>query len=91
MSIEHSEYGIWVVRSNGIYYRTIYANRLNELLTLNNKALIVVNYIEFQDFILSRIDEILFLISKSTRYFLTSIIGQVIGLIWRGIIEGLKK
>lgn len=90
-NLYNSEYGIWVVRSNGIYYRTIYANRLNELLTLNNKALIVVNYIEFQDFILSRIDEILFLISKSTRYFLTSIIGQVIGLIWRGIIEGLKK
>ena len=89
-NLYNSEYGIWVVRSNGIYYRTIYANRLNELLTLNNKALIVVNYIEFQDFILSRIDEILFLISKSTRYFLTSIIGQVIGLIWRGIIEGLK-
>jgi hypothetical protein len=90
-NLYNSEYGIWVIRSNGIYYRTIYANRINELLTLNSKALLIINYIEFQDFILSRLDEIIFLASKSTRYFLTSIIGQIIGLIWRGIIEGLKK
>jgi hypothetical protein len=90
-NLYNSEYGIWVIRSNGIYYRTIYANRINELLTLNSKALLIVNYIEFQDFLLSRLDEVLFLVSKSSRYFLTSIIGQVIGLIWRGIIEGLKK
>lgn len=90
-NLYNSEYGIWVIRSNGIYYRTIYANRINELLTLNSKSLLIINYIEFQDFLLSRLDEVIFLISKSTRYFLTSIIGQIIGLIWRGIIEGLKK
>ena len=44
-----------------------------------------------QDFIISRFDESLYLFGSGIRYTLTSIIGQVIGLVWRGVIEGLKK
>ena len=50
-----------------------------------------ITFIEFRDFLTSRLDEIIYLITKGFRFTLTSIFGQVIGLVWRGIIEGLKK
>jgi hypothetical protein len=90
-SLYNSEYKIWIIRSGAVYSRTIYANRLNEILALNGRSLLIVNYFELQDFLASRLNEIIFFISKGTKYFLTSIIGQTIGLIWRGIIESLKK
>jgi hypothetical protein len=48
-------------------------------------------FIEGRDFLISRLDEALFIISKGVPFTLTSVIGQFIGLIWRGVIEGLKK
>jgi hypothetical protein len=90
-SLYNSECKIWIIRSGAIYSRTIYANRLNEMLTLNDSSLLFINYLELQDFLISRFDEAVFFVSKGTKYFLTSIIGQTIGLIWRGIIESLKK
>jgi len=90
-NLYNSEYKIWIIRSGAVYSRTIYANRLNEILTLNGRSLLIVNYFELQDFLASRLNEIIFFISRGTKYFLTSIIGQTIGLIWRGIIESLKK
>ena len=90
-NIYNSEYGVWSIRRNGIYYRVIYANRVNQLLNLNKSSLIMVNYLECQDFVLGRLDETIFLASRGAQYFLTSVLGQAFGLIWKGIIEGLKK
>lgn len=90
-NLYNGEYGIWVIRVDSIYYRNIYANRVVELLKLQDVDLLVVNYIELQDFFLGRVDEAILVISKGTRYFLTSVVGQTIGLIWKGIIETLKK
>ena len=36
-------------------------------------------------------DEVFYTIGNTIRYGLTSIVGQTVGLIWRGIIEGLKN
>ena len=47
--------------------------------------------IETKDFLISRIDEAIYFFGNIIRYTLTSVVGQVIGLVWRGIIEGLKK
>jgi hypothetical protein len=76
---------------NGIYCRTIYANRSKEITSLNDFSLVTLFLIELKDFTVSRLDEAIYFISKSVRFTLTSVFGQVIGLIWRGIIEGLKK
>jgi hypothetical protein len=66
---------------------------LNKLfLTLLRKtALLTITLVEFQDFAITRIEEILYLIGDRFRYTLTVTIGQFIGLIWRGIIDSLKK
>lgn len=89
--IYNSQLGIWVIRTTGIYYRTIYANRSVELSTLKQFSLLTLISIEAKDFLVSRIDEAIYFFGNTVRYTFTSIIGQVIGLVWRGIIEGLKK
>ena len=89
--IYNSQHGIWVIRTTGIYYRIIYANRSNEITQLKRFSLITLLSIETKDFILSRVDEAIYFFGSTIRYTLTSVIGQVIGLVWRGIIEGLKK
>ena len=90
-SLYNSEYKIWIIRSGAIYSRKIYANRLPEILKLNERSLLFINYLELQDFLLSRLNEVIFFISKGTKYFLSSVIGQTVGLIWRGIVESLKN
>ena len=90
-AIYNNEYEMWVLTPDGFYIQTIYANRLSQLLKLNRSSLAIINYVEFQDFLLCRIDETVFFASQSTRYLLTSVVGQTIGLIWKGIIETLKE
>jgi hypothetical protein len=89
-NLYNSEYEIFVIRADGIYSRSIYANRIDELLTLNNFSLFFINYIELQDIVVAKSNSAILLIGKSTQYFFTSIIGRVIGLIWKGVIDGLK-
>ena len=82
---------IFILRTNGVYCRTIYANRSLELSSSTNIALLTLTFIELKDFVTSRLDEVIYLISKAVRFTLTSVFGQVIGLVWRGVIDGLKR
>jgi hypothetical protein len=90
-NIYNNEYEPLVLTPDGFYLQTIYANRLNELINLNNESLVIINYLEFQDFFICRIEEMIVFVGQSTRYILTYGIGQGIGLIWKGIIEALKE
>ena len=87
----NSQYAIWVIRTTGLYFRIVYANRSEELSHLRRLPLLTLVSIEAKDFLVSRFDELFYLFGSTARYTLTSVIGQVIGLIWRGVIEGLKK
>lgn len=89
--IYNSQQGIWVIRTTGIYYRVIYANRFNDLMEMKSFSLFTLFAIETRDFLICRVEEIFYFCGNTIRYILTSGIGQVIGLIWRGTIEGLKK
>jgi len=91
IDLYNNRYEILILRTNGIYGRTIYANRSKEITSLNNFSLLTLIFIEFRDFLTSRLDEAIYFVSKSVRFTLTSGLGQLIGLVWRGIIEGLKK
>jgi hypothetical protein len=91
LNLYNNRHDLYVFKTTGIYCRVIYANRSNEIASLKNLPLLVIVLIEFGDFVTSRVDETIFIITKSLRFTLTSVLGQFIGLIWRGIIEGLKK
>jgi len=84
-------YSLFLLRTNGIYIKTIYANRSQYIASLTNFPLLTVAFIEFKDFIVSRFDEVLYYLSSVLRFTLSSVLGQFIGLVWRGIIEGLKN
>jgi len=87
----NNRYEIGIFRTSGIYYKSVYANRLRELAALTKFSLLVLVFIETLDFVTSRVDEAFYIISKGLRFTFTSILGQVLGLVWRGIIDGLKK
>lgn len=91
IDLYNNRYRIFILRTNGIYYKTVYANRSKELGYLNSLSLLTITFVELRDFFTSRIDEIIYYVSKAIRFTLTSVFGQVVGLVWRGIIEGLKK
>jgi len=91
IDLYNNRYNLYVLRTSGLYCRTIYANRSKEVSTLKNLPLLTISIIEIRDFATSRLDEAFYLISKGVRFTLTSILGQTIGLVWRGVIEGLKK
>lgn len=91
VNLYNNRYDLYILRSNGIYSRTIYANRPDEIKDLGKFQLLTIASIEIRDFISSRLDETIYTLIKSIRFTLTSVIGQVIGLIWRGIIESLKN
>lgn len=91
INLYNNRFDIYIFKTTGVYFRIIYANRSKEITELKNLPLLTIVVVEISDFIVSRFDEAIFVLSKSVRFTLTSVLGQVIGLIWRGIIEGLKK
>jgi hypothetical protein len=91
VDLYNNRYKISTLRTNGIYSRTIYTNRSQKINSLSNLSLLTIIFLEFRDFLIGRIDEIIYFGSKSIRFTLTSVFGQIIGLIWRGLIEGLKN
>jgi hypothetical protein len=53
-------------------------------------TLLPLMFLELAEFVSSRVEETLYFISTSVRFILTSVFGQIIGLIWRGVLDGLK-
>ena len=91
LDIYNNRCRIYIIRTSGIYSRTLYANRSKEVSSLRDLPLWTISIVELRDFLASRLDETLYLVGNGVRFTLTSVCGQVIGLVWRGIIEGLKK
>jgi len=82
---------IYLLRTSGIHCKKVYANRSKEVVNLERLPLLAIVLIEIWDFIMSRVDEIFYITSRVLRFTFTSFLGQVIGLVWQGIIKGLKK
>lgn len=91
IDLYNNRYEICIFRTSGIYYKKIYANRSRDISSLTKLSLLTIVFVELKDFVMGRLDEFFYTLSKGLRFTFIAVIGQVVGLIWRGIIDGLKK
>jgi len=84
-----SRYDLFVLVPRGIAKTSIYAPRSGELAQLSGIPLVVTIALEFRDAIAPRIRAVVSFIGNGVVYILTQVVGRAIGLIGRGILQGL--
>jgi DNA-binding NarL/FixJ family response regulator len=87
--IFESRYELFVLVSRGIAKISVYAPRSQELKKLSGIPLLVTLALELRDAIAPRLRAAVAFIGSGVVYVLTQVIGRAIGLIGRGILQGL--
>ncbi|PHJ59208.1 regulator [Nostoc linckia z18] len=88
-AIFESRYEMFVIAPRGIAKTSIYAPRNDELAKLSNIPLFVTLILEFSDAIAPRLKSLLAFLGSGIVFILTQIIGRGLGLIGRGILQGI--
>jgi DNA-binding NarL/FixJ family response regulator len=88
-AIFESRYDLFVITSRGITKTSIYASRKQELTQLRGIPLVVTLLLEFRDAIAPRLKSLVSLIGSAVVFVLTQVFGRGIGLIGRGILQGM--
>ncbi|BAY75253.1 response regulator receiver protein [Nostoc linckia NIES-25] len=88
-AIFESRYEIFVIAPRGIAKTSIYAPRNQELAKLSNIPLFVTLILEFNDAIAPRLKSLVAFLGSGIVFILTQIIGRGLGLIGRGILQGI--
>ncbi|KDR57721.1 histidine kinase [Arthrospira platensis str. Paraca] len=88
-SIFESSYTLFILGDRGIQKLTIYASRRQELEQLSGIQLAVTLVLEGRDAIAPRVRTAISFIGSTAVYLLTQVLGRGIGLIGRGIIQGI--
>lgn len=89
IEVFESRHTIRVFTDRGIELRSIYAPRRQELANLRGIPLIVSLGLEFRDAIAPLVTAITTFLGRIVVYILTEIIGKGIGLITKGILQGV--
>lgn len=84
-----SRYELFVLASRGIAKVSIYAPRNQELKQLTGIRLVVTLALEFRDAISPRLRGAVAFLGSSVVYVLTQVFGRAIGLIGRGVLQGI--
>ena len=87
--IFESQYTLLTFVGQGIHRRTIYAPRRSELETLSGIQYWVTLVLEFRDAIAPRLRAVFSFVGSGVIYVLTEVIGRGIGLVGRGILQGI--
>ena len=90
-AIFESRYELLVLRGNRIQLTSIYAARKEELEKLKGIRLGVTIALELRDAIAPRFRAIFGVVGQGVVYVLTQVIGRGLGLIGRGILQGVGK
>ncbi len=88
-NIFESRYELFLLVSRGIAKTSIYAPRSQELARLSGIGLVVTLVLEFRDAIAPRLRAVVEFLGNGFVYILTQVVGRAIGLIGRGILQGL--
>ncbi len=88
-AIFESRYELFVFAPRGIATISIYAPRGQELAQLSGIPLVITLAIEFRDAIAPRLQSLLSFLGSGVVFVLTQVIGRGIGLIGRGILQGI--
>jgi DNA-binding NarL/FixJ family response regulator len=88
-AIFESRYTLFTLASPGIEKIDIYAPRTQELQRLEGIRLFVTLALELQDATIPRLRSVLSILGRGLVYMLTNVIGRGIGLIGRGILQGM--
>lgn len=88
-AIFESRYNLLVLDGYGIIKVSIYAPRIYELRELSGIPLAVTLALETRDAIAPRVRSVVSLVGRGAVYVLTQVVGKGIGLIARGILQGI--
>ncbi len=88
-AIFESRYDLFVFAPRGIAKTSIYAPRRQELVELSGIRLWVTLGLEFGDAIAPRLQSLLSFLGSGVVFVLTQIVGRGLGLIVRGILQGI--
>ena len=88
-AIFESRYELLVFTPRGIAKISIYAPRNQELAQLSGIPLLVTLALEFRDAIAPRLKSLLSFAGSGIVFVLTQVIGRGLGLIGRGILQGI--
>lgn len=87
--IFESRYELFILVSRGIAKTSVYAHRTQELVQLSGIQLVVTLALEFRDALAPRLRSVVAFLGSGIVYILTQVIGRAIGLIGRGVLQGL--
>ncbi|UKO96094.1 DUF3685 domain-containing protein [Nostoc sp. UHCC 0870] len=88
-AIFESRYELFLFAPRGIATISVYAPRNKELAQLGGIPLLVTLTLEFRDAIAPRLQSVLSFLGSGIVFVLTQIIGRGLGLIGRGVIQGI--
>lgn len=90
-AIFESRYRLWRLRDGQIVRYQLYAPRLDELRELQGIPWLVTILLETRDALAPRLRSLLDFVGQGVVYVLTKVIGRGLGLIGRGIAQGLDN
>jgi hypothetical protein len=88
-AVFESRYELLVLAPRGIAKTSVYAPRNEELAKLSGIPLFVTLVLEFWDAIAPRLQSLLSFLGSGVVFVLTQVIGRGLGLIGRGILQGI--
>ncbi|WP_193194651.1 DUF3685 domain-containing protein [Nostoc sp. MG11] len=88
-AIFESRYVLFVIAPRGIAETSVYAPRNKELAQLSGIPLVVTLILEFRDAIAPRLRSLVSFLGSGIVFILTQVIGRGLGLIGRGILQGI--
>lgn len=88
-AVFESRYNIFVLAPNGIAQTSLYAPRRAELDRLKGIPLVVTLALETRDALSPRLRKAISLVGSGVVYVLTEVLGRGIGLVGRGIFQGM--